>query len=200
MSLISKTRRGFTIIELLVVIAIILVLAGILFPVFAKAKQSALRTAAMSQSKQLGTALTLYVDQSDGKYLPSTNYGLPDKSPQKMWQTGLVGIAKDQKIFVAPGSEGKFAENWADRGEMSIGYNSATAVDKQQGCSTIKKTPITVLHSRRQQNSRRMKILRRSACSRSLLTVQPPTTIGDTNSVHTTGHPTQIIQSLVPLW
>ncbi len=135
MSLISKTRRGFTIIELLVVIAIILVLAGILFPVFAKAKQSALRTAAMSQSKQLGTALTLYVDQSDGKYLPSTNYGLPDKSPQKMWQTGLVGIAKDQKIFVAPGSEGKFAENWADRGEMSIGYNSATAVDKQQGCS-----------------------------------------------------------------
>jgi prepilin-type N-terminal cleavage/methylation domain-containing protein len=135
MTLLSRKWRGFTIIELLVVIAIIAVLAGILFPVFMKAKESALRTTALSQSKQLGTALTMYVDNNDGKYLPSTNYGLPDTAAGKMWQNGLVGLVKEHKVFIAPGSEGKFAEEWADRGEMSIGYNSATAVDKQQGCS-----------------------------------------------------------------
>jgi len=135
MTLHLDKRRGFTLIEILVVIGIIAVLAGILFPVFAKAKESALRTTALTQSKQLGTALTLYVDQNDGKYLPSTNYGLPDTSAEKMWQNGLIGLVKEKKVFVAPGSEGQFAENWADRGTMSIGYNSATAVDKSQGCS-----------------------------------------------------------------
>lgn len=135
MTLQLTKSRGFTLIELLVVIAIIAVLAGILFPVFARAKESALRTTALSQSKQLGTALTMYVNDNDGKYLPSTNYGFPDNVPQKMWQNGLIGLAKEKKIFVAPGSEGQFAESWNDRGQMSIGYNSATAVDKQQGCS-----------------------------------------------------------------
>jgi len=135
MNVMLKKMRGFTIVELLVVIAIIAVLAGILFPIFAKAKESALRTTALSQSKQLGTALTLYENDHDGKYLPSTNYGYPDTAPDKMWQDALLGLVKDRKIFVAPGSDGKFADEWADRGEMSIGYNSATAVDKQQGCS-----------------------------------------------------------------
>jgi len=127
--------RGFTLVELLVVIAIIAVLAGILFPVFARAKEAALRTTALGQSKQLGTALTMYVNDNDGKYLPSTNYGLPDTAPQKMWQNDLLAIAKEHKIFVAPGSDGEFADKWTDRGQMSIGYNSATAIDKQQGCS-----------------------------------------------------------------
>jgi len=134
MNLLLNRRRGFTLVEILVVIAIIAVLAGILFPIFARAKESALRTTALSQSKQLGTALTMYVDQNDGKYLPSTNYGYQDTDPDKMWQNGLLGLVKDHKIFTAPGSDGKFAENWDDRGEMSIGYNSATALDKQQGC------------------------------------------------------------------
>jgi prepilin-type N-terminal cleavage/methylation domain-containing protein len=131
----QSIRKGFSIIELLVVIAIIVVLAAILFPVFIRAQQSALRTKALSQAKQLGTALTMYVGDNDGKYLPSTNYGFPDTVPQKMWQNGLYGLVKDHAVFVAPGSEGQFAEKWSDRGQMSIGYSSATALDRQQGCS-----------------------------------------------------------------
>jgi prepilin-type N-terminal cleavage/methylation domain-containing protein len=132
----TDTRiRGFTVIELLIVIAIIAVLAAILFPVFARAKESALQTAALSQMKQLGTAFSLYTDDHDGKLLPSTNYGLPEAAPERLWTNNLFALAKDKNLFVAPGSNGEFADTWDKRGGMTIGYNSSTAVDRQRGCA-----------------------------------------------------------------
>jgi len=80
----NKTNCGFTIVELLVVIAIIAALAAILFPIFAKAKESAKRTTALAQCNQIGTALKMYIDQNDDKYLPSTNYGIPDTAPGRI--------------------------------------------------------------------------------------------------------------------
>ena len=130
-----NTNKAFTLVELLSVIGIIAVLAGILFPVFAKTKESGLRAKALSEAKQLGTALIMYSGQNDERLLPSTNYGVPDTAPEKMWQNNLLDLVKDERLFVAPGSEGQFAKSWADRGQMSIGYSSATAVDKQQGCA-----------------------------------------------------------------
>ena len=65
-----KRRAAFTLIELLVVIAIIAVLAAILFPVFASAKGSAKRTAALSNVEQIGKALQLYLHDYDDT-LPS---------------------------------------------------------------------------------------------------------------------------------
>ena len=60
-------RKAFTLIELLVVIAIIAILAAILFPVFASAKESAKKSATLSQFKQIGTALQMYAtDYDDG--------------------------------------------------------------------------------------------------------------------------------------
>src|SRR5207247_9754758 len=53
-------RAGFTLIELLVVIAIIAILAAILFPVFAAAREKARQTACLSYAKQLGLALNMY--------------------------------------------------------------------------------------------------------------------------------------------
>ena len=58
-------RRAFTLIELLVVIAILAILAAILFPVFAQAREKARSTSCLSNLKQLGVGLTLYIDDFD---------------------------------------------------------------------------------------------------------------------------------------
>ena len=60
--------KGFTLIELLVVIAIIAILAAILFPVFAQAREKARQASCLSNCKQLGTALILYLDDYDETY------------------------------------------------------------------------------------------------------------------------------------
>ena len=61
-------RRGFTLIELLVVIAIIAILAAILFPVFARAREKARQTSCLSNLKQIGTAMMMYVQDYDEKF------------------------------------------------------------------------------------------------------------------------------------
>src|SRR5690348_16631762 len=61
-------RRGFTLIELLVVIAIIAILAAILFPVFAQAREKARGIACISNLKQIGLALISYAQDYDGTY------------------------------------------------------------------------------------------------------------------------------------
>lgn len=61
-------RRAFTLIELLVVIAIIAILAAILFPVFAQAKEAAKKTGTLSNAKQMGTALNIYTTDYDDNF------------------------------------------------------------------------------------------------------------------------------------
>ncbi len=68
--MIRKTRHGFTLIELLVVIAIIAILAAILFPVFAKARESARSSSCQSNLKQIGTSVQIYVQDYDGYVMP----------------------------------------------------------------------------------------------------------------------------------
>ncbi|RYG30768.1 prepilin-type N-terminal cleavage/methylation domain-containing protein [bacterium] len=80
------TRRAFTLIELLVVIAIIAILAAILFPVFAQAKEAAKKTSCLSNDKQMGTALFLYAGDSDDmlcqtSWHQSTTPGSPYYNP-----------------------------------------------------------------------------------------------------------------------
>jgi prepilin-type N-terminal cleavage/methylation domain-containing protein len=64
----QSTRRAFTLIELLVVIAIIAILAAILFPVFAQAKEAAKKTACLSNTKQIALGLQMYMNDSDDSY------------------------------------------------------------------------------------------------------------------------------------
>ncbi len=64
----QRTLRAFTLIELLVVIAIIAILAAILFPVFAQAKEAAKKTQAISNTKQVGTAVQIYLADNDDTF------------------------------------------------------------------------------------------------------------------------------------
>ncbi|MFZ4506951.1 MAG: type II secretion system protein [Fimbriimonas sp.] len=79
-------QRGFTLIELLVVIAIIAILAAILFPVFASAKESAKATTCLSNMKQLGTSFQIYLADNDDTY-PRTGEGIPSafKKGSAVW-------------------------------------------------------------------------------------------------------------------
>jgi len=70
-------RKGFTLIELLVVIAIIAILAAILFPVFARAREKAQQTSCLSNVKQLSLAVLMYVQDQDGR-LPVVFWKEPD--------------------------------------------------------------------------------------------------------------------------
>lgn len=65
-------KQAFTLIELLVVIAIIAILAAILFPVFAQAKESAKKAACLSNTKQLTLGVLMYQNDADDNYCPGT--------------------------------------------------------------------------------------------------------------------------------
>lgn len=67
----KRSTQAFTLIELLVVIAIIAILAAILFPVFAQAKEAAKKTACLSNVKQQATATLLYINDSDDTFCQS---------------------------------------------------------------------------------------------------------------------------------
>jgi prepilin-type N-terminal cleavage/methylation domain-containing protein/prepilin-type processing-associated H-X9-DG protein len=71
---------AFTLIELLVVIAIIAILAAILFPVFAQAREKARQTSCLSNVKQIALAMNMYAQDADETYPPGRYYGFPDGS------------------------------------------------------------------------------------------------------------------------
>ncbi len=100
-------RRGFTLIELLVVIAIIAILAAILFPVFARAREKARQSSCLSNFKQLALAYLQYTQDYDGLMpislrlqIPGYDDGLTEGGMSK--HSAILPYVKNTQIFLCP--------------------------------------------------------------------------------------------------
>ena len=93
----KASRHGFTLIELLVVIAIIAILAAILFPVFAKARERAQQSACLNNLKQIGTATNLYFDDWDDRL-----YFHHAALEEITWAGRLKPYTRTEQVYVCP--------------------------------------------------------------------------------------------------
>jgi prepilin-type N-terminal cleavage/methylation domain-containing protein len=125
----TTSRRGFTLIELLVVIAIIAILAAILFPVFAQARDKARQSSCLSNMKQLGTAVYTYLQDWDesfpmDRYCKNPNVncagpngeitgqeGSPWNWKRSLWATGTL---KTTKVYECPSNDNAWAKSHAN--------------------------------------------------------------------------------------
>ncbi|MFN8140487.1 MAG: type II secretion system protein [Fimbriimonadales bacterium] len=117
----SVRRSGFTLVELLVVVAIIAILAAVLFPVFARAKEKSKQTVCLSNMRQLGSGLKIYMLDSDeklpdrrdlkaslpGGYRPWTSW--PPSDPRAGWAAVVLAeYWSDWKMASCPASSAIF--------------------------------------------------------------------------------------------
>ena len=103
-------RKGFTLIELLVVIAIIAILAAILFPVFARAREKARQTSCLSNQKQIGLGLMMYCQDYDETYPLSYLYVNPaagGSAGYVHWSGMIAPYVKNWQLFVCPSDKNK---------------------------------------------------------------------------------------------
>lgn len=98
----SQRRPGFTLIELLVVIAIIAILAAILFPVFAKARERAKQSACLSNLKQMGAASVMYSNDNDDFIIPWADTVLYPKSIGLNYTQIIYQYHKSTDLFKCP--------------------------------------------------------------------------------------------------
>src|SRR5687767_11115993 len=107
-----KRKTGFTLIELLVVIAIIAILAAILFPVFAQARDKARQTQCLSNARQIGNALMMYVQDYDETFFHQAPYNQridvgagfwgPSYSTNVRWPFAHMPYLKSHQVFACP--------------------------------------------------------------------------------------------------
>jgi len=124
-------RKGFTLIELLVVIAIIAILAAILFPVFARAREKARQSSCRSNLKQIALAHLMYVQDYDEKFL----YGWHIYSCSGSWPGFLIPYIKNHQVFDCPTSD-----PWDTDGNYSGSYNYGWVYDNLRGAKLAEVT------------------------------------------------------------
>jgi prepilin-type N-terminal cleavage/methylation domain-containing protein/prepilin-type processing-associated H-X9-DG protein len=125
-------KRGFTLIELLVVIAIIAILAAILFPVFARAREKARQTSCLSNLKQIGLGHIMYAQDYDETYLEgrypgeclwghnhTNSDGLSDYDG---WMHHIYPYVKNKQIFICPSQQPDHCSDGSGRAYLDHAY------------------------------------------------------------------------------
>jgi len=110
----ASCRRGWTLVELLVVIAIIAVLAAIIFPVYARAREKGRQTSCLSNLRQLASAGLMYADDYDGYY---TRGQYAPWTSVHIWLDAIEPYLKNKQITVCPTA--------GNAAQYSYGYNIA---------------------------------------------------------------------------
>ena len=140
-----RRRSGFTLIELLVVIAIIAILAAILFPVFAQAREAARKTQCINNMKQLGTAMNMYAQDYD-ETLPSIPFSTRGNNPlynagwdYSIWIPLTQPYIKNYGVLACPSG---YQQTKTPTGgqPIKVSYGISEYIDNsEQGFSTLAK-------------------------------------------------------------
>jgi prepilin-type N-terminal cleavage/methylation domain-containing protein/prepilin-type processing-associated H-X9-DG protein len=125
------TRRtsGFTLIELLVVIAIIAILAAILFPVFARARENARRASCQSNLKQIGLGIIQYSQDYDELTIASRTDGTINMS----WPIMMQPYVKSTQLFKCPSNT---RTNWMEQTNDTVANSYVANGDNEAGGDT----------------------------------------------------------------
>lgn len=116
-------KKAFTLIELLVVIAIIVILAAILFPVFAGARENARRASCQSNLKQIGLGILQYTQDYD-EHFPMYVTSTASTTPRPYgWADAIQPYVKSIQILQCPSDSGAYTDDPATAGYSDYAYN-----------------------------------------------------------------------------